>query len=257
MDQWIITLIASLIAIGTLCVSQPQKPYWQTVTILLIILSGIVSSITQYAENDYRKVVAARIMKQVYGETHKFSYDISQMIVYSSDGWIPQNADEFYSQKTVDTICTHLDLDKDAPVVPRIPWWIWVEGETKTFEEAIDRITFYNSEYIDENIYNSLTKLEEASVMQFWMRFSIIDTIDKRPKKTLCNGTQEDMLKTLLELKKIDAYFKNNQSLINNMYMEPWHNLDGYKNVFGRDRLDFEKLSKDTDQPAGNAKKLP
>ena len=71
------------------------------------------------------------------------------MIYFSSDGWLPKTEDEFFSLKSADIICNHLNLDKIAPVLPERTWRRLIPQKAAEYKENLSKLLADYSQIMD------------------------------------------------------------------------------------------------------------
>lgn len=100
------------------------------------------------------------VQKYDYSRLEKITRDmfnmISAMIQYASDGWLPSNDDEFFSERTAIIISRNLNIQTKAPVYSERNWleWMLVEAD-HAHKEFNDYITVSRSS-LDAELFQSL-----------------------------------------------------------------------------------------------------
>lgn len=70
---------------------------------------------TEHTTEKIKKETQIHFIRKIAGTTDSFLDLISDMIFYGSDGWLPTNENEFFSQRTANLICNELNIDIPLP----------------------------------------------------------------------------------------------------------------------------------------------
>lgn len=105
---------------------------------------------------------------------------LAKQVKAASDGFIPGKFDELFSNKAVEIISFHLDISKDAPVIPKRTWRAYLTKSAQEFQHAVRQILNEYSEYLPNQIIDLLAKLENSFFVNAYAHMEVIHQIDQQ-----------------------------------------------------------------------------
>lgn len=127
----------------------------------------------------------------------------------ASDGFIPHSFDELLSDKSAEMISLHLDISKEAPIVPKRTWRAYLAKSAQKFQEEVRQILNEYSEYLDSRIADFLAKLERSFFIMAYAHMEVIQQVDhqegfqRQPVLALEKGAFTQDLQLVLRLVKL------------------------------------------------------
>jgi hypothetical protein len=87
------------------------------------------------------------------------------MVFYGSDGWLPSNEEDFFSRRSVDVICSHLNLDATAPVLPDRPWRSWIAQSANEYRKSLNGVIQSHAQSLDSALIKMITEVMNSPLL--------------------------------------------------------------------------------------------
>jgi hypothetical protein len=146
------------------------------------------------SETDSRKTaeaVQAHVYERLTQKTHHFLGLISNMIEDATDGWLPANESEFFSQRSGQLICRELNVDGPARVSPPQPWSHWFPQNIRDYKAMLAELIKAHSPQLDTALIAAMSKVEGSLALSFitqWQPIRKTDDFARRYPPLLCYG---------------------------------------------------------------------
>ena len=203
----LILVISVIVALLTLYLSKPEKKKLALVTCLLIFLMGALQIYIVINESGTRLEVELYVFEELTRETDKYFDVLSYAIVYGTDGWLPENAKEFFSKKVSNIVSYELNIETEAPVYPKMTWREYIGNKSKSYREVLRNILDSHSSHLDKKLIKTIKAVEQAPLLSIAeqriqvYQFDMAKDIHRPP--LLCWGLEslvEDSLNDFHEL---------------------------------------------------------
>lgn len=208
--NWLFYLIAGLATALALFLSKPEKRVLAWITVFLIFLPSGWQAYNAYQTQRTNRELQEHLTKKLSGKTNSFLTLIRDMIFYSSDGWMPKTETDFFSSKSVDLICNHLNIDATAPVLPERTWRKWIAKQAKDYKMTLNHVLVESSGALDADLVRKISMVESSPLLSVLPNSAVVlPAIDrkygwKRPP-LLCPGAENLVEK---ELNKIYQLYR-------------------------------------------------
>jgi hypothetical protein len=200
-------LIPPLTVAGTVLLrlsSTPERPLLAYFAAGLLIAGSMVGTASAWRNSLARLALQEHAYKELETSTRSLLSLVSQIIVYSSDGWLPSSEDEFFSSHTVTLVCSHLNIEARAPVLPDRDWLTWIVQQTKEAQDQYISVLSAHGSLLDHELIRALTSVRDSSFLTYPSQRVSLQVIDRqkgwqRPP-LLCYGAKEITDKFLSQL---------------------------------------------------------
>jgi hypothetical protein len=161
------------------------------------------------------------------------------MIVESSDNWLPNTEEDFFSSRTASLICKHLNIESKAPILPERTWISWLDQKTKEIKKGFSNVISEHGDELSAELLQKIQKVIDSFFLVYIPQRANLYHIDRqkgyqRPPVLLCS---DEWLESLHDLRTL----YNTIIQINNSKPYPMptqhHNLE--------DRLGKSRFSED------------
>jgi hypothetical protein len=103
-----------------------------------------------------------------------------QQVKAASDGFTPSNFDELFSNRAAEIISFHLNISKEAPIVPRRTWRVYLTESAQKFQREVRQILNERSEYLPNRIIEPLAELGNSFFVEIYARMEVIRQVDQQ-----------------------------------------------------------------------------
>ena len=90
---------------------------------------------------------------------------ISAIIQYSTDGWLPTNNDEFFSERTATLISRNLNIQMQAPVFPGKTWMAWMLYESDRTKKELDDYVNMSRTSLDAEVFQAIVNFNGSFLL--------------------------------------------------------------------------------------------
>jgi hypothetical protein len=115
-------VITALAAIMTVYVSRPERRGLAGIIAALLLISAVWGGLSAWRNSRMRLALQEAVYAELKRPTRTSLSLISDIIMHASDDWVPSGEEEFFSSQTARLFCQHLNIEAQAPVVPRQKW---------------------------------------------------------------------------------------------------------------------------------------
>lgn len=203
---WIL-IISVIVALLTLYLSKPEKKKLAWVTVLLILLMGVLQIYTAINELGIRHEVELYVFEELTRETDRYFDVLSYAIVYGTDGWLPKSAEEVFSRKAAHIISYKLNIETEAPALPKTTWREYIGHKSKSYREVLRNILDSYANQLDKKLIKTIKTVEQAPLLsiaeQRVQMYQVDEAKDIHRPPLLCWGLEslvEDSLNNFHEL---------------------------------------------------------
>lgn len=165
--DWIIPIISAAVAALGVLRSRPRNRAWAWASVALVLLIGTWQAYREYKADLTKSQLRRRAYQLLVYETAGFASHLSELVVRSSDGWLPGNDGELFSARTAHMVCSELDITKNAPIIQRTSLLNWAVDRNRSFSSAIHRALTEDSTALDADMVRILSKVERAFYLEF------------------------------------------------------------------------------------------
>ena len=174
----VIPLASAFIVSFIVHLSLGYDPFWENLSINLmatIIGSAIaifgIEKIIKKEQESKQKPVKAVALKKVQRFITGVTQEVEYMSKASADSsWQrPKDFKDLYSADIAKQICWHLDVDVEAPVMPRRDWWAYLYGSFENLKQQADDLIIKYGNYLPETICAELEEITGGKLFQ-WIR---------------------------------------------------------------------------------------
>jgi hypothetical protein len=137
MGHALIIILGSVAAIIALFVSKPENLRVAYLCAGLISLIGTWQAVEAYADRQRLAVAEQYAARDLEEAAYRYVRELGHMIHASSDGWLPQNADEFFSTRSAGFILGNLNLHAVPHRFPRKKWMVWFSDAGDEFHNEL------------------------------------------------------------------------------------------------------------------------
>jgi len=103
---------------------------------------------------------------------------LAQQLKAASDGFVPRNFEELLSSKSAEIISFHLDISREAPVVPRQSWRALLSRNAKSFQQEAHQILNAYSGYLSNEVVDLLASLEHSFFLTLYASLEVIQAVN-------------------------------------------------------------------------------
>jgi hypothetical protein len=213
---------------------------------LLLLVGTIGATISAWNSSLARLALQEHAYKELETSTRSLVGLVSQIIVYSSDGWLPSSENEFFSSRTALLVCSYLNIDAPAPVLPDRNWLTWIAERTKEAHDQYTSVLSAHGSLLDQEIIRALTPVIGSYVLKRLPSDQSAGKIVDRQKgwqrpPLLCPGGGDEMMeKFLSQLRTLDTVLRNRTGSKPYPMPSKSHNL---QNRLGKSRFSPDDLA--------------
>ncbi len=160
-----VIILVVLASVAALYLSKPQRPWLAHAATLILLVAG-GWQIHERKQSDARvKLVSEYIDREVGIAVAQYLDLLQKMTFYGSDGWLPANEEEFFSEKTAEILAHHVNIDERAPVLPSVTWRAEVHLRGTALRKMVSDLLLRNTEYLETEMVVALRKCVEMHVL--------------------------------------------------------------------------------------------
>lgn len=163
---WPIPLIAAAIALLTLFLSKPERKKLAWVTALVIVSYGTWQARGDYSDERTKVELQRRVYTKLSGGTNSFLDVLSAMIISSSDGWLPQNEEEFFSPRVARMLCSQLNTKKETDLASHRSFDRWFSESAKRYRQILVSMLAEHSSALDADFVKAISDVERSVLLQ-------------------------------------------------------------------------------------------
>ena len=154
--DWLFTVFAGVVSAISLYLSKPEQKNWAFVCLCLILLGTSWQAYDQYSHEKTAQVLNERAHIELEAAIGSFLQTLAYLEVAASDGQLPTTMNAFFSDKTADDICNHLNFENKSLSLPPKPWWQYVGEETRRYHKFIRSILDSKGDFLRETLNKSV-----------------------------------------------------------------------------------------------------
>lgn len=248
--SWIITVITTLGTILILIASAPKRKVLPLIGGSLITIVGIWQAYHQYSSQRTLIEIEAHVYEKLSLHTSRFLGVVSSMILRSSDGWLPSNEDEFFSRRSVDFICSGLNINASAPFIPKQSWLQVIVVTTQDYHNVLDSILRDYASQLNGGLVRAVSAVERSMLLTFPRQRMELSRIDQQKgwqrAPLLCYGLEELFEESFTNLHVLYREIRKGEDKFQLRKSEDWRALPLPKDVsqVGVDRFFLQDLPK-------------
>jgi hypothetical protein len=227
---WLIPILGGLSGAITLFLSRPERPRWALATLCLILIAAGWQSASQYSQQKTTDALNERTHRDLESSVSSFLLMLGYLNVAASDGRLPANEEDFFSEKTADTICNHLNIQGKSMSLPALPWWQYSGVEAERFSQQISSILTSRASSLSPEIVKVLTRQENSLLVAYLTAHRMYGS--QYLPNSFCSGAHTGVASALRDLHELYTVVKSSSSISGHSIEEPWKYL-GRRDLFG------------------------
>lgn len=234
---WLIPILGGLSGAIALYLSRPERPRWALATLALILIAAGWQSASQYTQQKTTDALNERTLKDLESTVSSFLLMLGQLIVAASDGNLPRTESEFFSEKTADTICNHLNIQGTSTSLPSAPWWQFAGIEAEFFQHQVSSILTNRASALEPDVVGVLARQENSLLVTYLTAHRKYGL--RYLPNSFCGGVHARVANSLQNLRELYTVAKLNAINSGHTIDEPWKLLDRQElfGIPGRDRI--------------------
>jgi hypothetical protein len=126
----------------------------------------------QRASQKTTEAIQAYVYNSLSAHNHSYLSMLGRMMGEATDGWLPQTQEEFFSRRAVNLICHNLNIDGEAPVIPKRPWYQFLQQQTKDYEDALAKLFGNHGAQMPPSLIRSISTVLISTLL--WWPGSVI-----------------------------------------------------------------------------------
>jgi hypothetical protein len=218
---WVITilpisipLLAGIATVIALYLSKPEKKIPAFICAAIAIGVSTWNATQQYSSQSATAQVQTHVYDKLSLHTHRFLGGIADMIVYSTDGWLPNDESEFFSRRSVDLICHELNADALARVIPKRLWYVWFAETTQEYKNVLgDLLSNYSSRLI-----RAISDVERSTLLIVPIQWGQVRSIAQKRgwqyPPLLCYGLEDLIEESFVKLSALVGSVRRSYGVI-------------------------------------------
>ena len=241
---WAIPLITCLASIITLYSSKPKIKLLAFLSVFFTVILGLFQSYESYKTYKINQSVKRYVYSKLENSSKELIILIRSINFQSTDGWIPYNDEDFFSYKTADNICNHLNLGKKAPIFPQQDWISYITQITQKIKSELSGIIDSYPAYLDIDTIIAIDEMKSSFILNWPIQRKSLILYENSVKKdvmppVMCFGFEKNMEKSLQSLRHLyDLSIKKTEK------KHFQHDNGEYKNSTGIARFSEDELEK-------------
>jgi hypothetical protein len=205
-----IPIIICIAAILTLYASKPERKNIAFVATILIIVPSLWQSFNEYNLYNSRTIRRNLAYDRLSLHQYRFLSVLAELSFYGSKEDFPKTIDEFFSMKTATLLCSGINVDNLAPVLPEKKWYEYMSASAKEYIFGLSEVYKNYSDVLNKKELSKIHAIIETNMCEMIFnarvdtnKFDIKRNISRAP--LLCWGLEKpmhDVLVIIYELQK-------------------------------------------------------
>jgi hypothetical protein len=245
--NWIILIISGLIIILMFLLSAPKHRVMTVVTLCLIGVSTAWQTYDSYTEERANKQIRSFVCKKLIVADNRFFSVLSDAIYRSSDGWLPINESEFFSERAANQICQRLNLGKFAPVEPEATWRNRLGTSCRDYRNTLNDILANYGSKLEPDLIKAVASAEQTTFLHLSEQMMLLPQVDRefgvvRPP-LLCWGLEPKISESLNVFHILHNEINKLANELKLPHENTWLKFSENKDALGIDRFDDKAIA--------------
>lgn len=154
-----------------------------TCTVLSVLLMGFVTWWSARREAEIERARAILLQDtylKLFAMVRNLMEVVREAAVQSSDGWLPANTRELCSEQTAALLCTKLNMEAPAAVMPPRPWLDWFNEKADNARTQIENILTRHGPQLDGDLVALLTRFRDSYLISMPNALMALRDSDRR-----------------------------------------------------------------------------
>jgi hypothetical protein len=214
--EWIFPIVAAIVAVLTLILAQPSNKWLAGLTVFLILGLGGWQAYNAYQNRRTHLEISSEIDRVLYRQTRQYLTVLRDMIFYSSDGWLPSNEDEFFSRKTANLICNSLNINLEAPVLPKRTWRQWIAQISEKYRKELTGLFQNYAQSLNPELLNLIREVSGSNFRLWSAHIVLASAVDRQlgimRRPTFCPGIEPLVEGDLGKIRALYIFVRRNET---------------------------------------------
>jgi hypothetical protein len=176
--NWIIPIIIGIAGIFALFASKPERKKVAFFAAVLILTASILDGVLLYSRIQSQDASRQYAYEQLEQTTKNLLGLISHITVEASDDLVPNSEDDFFSLNTAKLICSYLDLNAKAPILPERTWIQWLSEQTIKAEQEFETVIRTYGADIPSELLQLIVEVKRSVLITFPRKIARLRHLD-------------------------------------------------------------------------------
>jgi len=214
--DWLIPLASAVAGCIAFWLSKPDRRWLAAVGTLLVAGSATREAVRVRSEMTTAYETRSVVHRQLISKTDSILDSISQMLLQASDGWLPNTEAEFFSSRTADLICNHLNISKQAPVLPRQDWRARIHDVFSDYKKTLRSTLEQTPLVLEADLVRAIDKVAESTLLDIGIQMRGVANGDRERgierAPLLCWGLEPLVEDSLIGMRKLFILLRDREN---------------------------------------------